>query len=138
MWDADASYTGLTDAHGHIMQYGRSLTQVSLHGASSIPEVTQRITAFIKKLPAEKKKDYSRVIEGGGFDQTKYPGKAFPTAADLNVPELKDRKIFLLRGKLKPQSGHCLFSCVILTCTYSRYPRLLGFACPPGHSEYPR
>jgi predicted amidohydrolase YtcJ len=91
---------GLTDAHGHIMQYGRSLTQVSLHGATSIPEVIQRIKTFINKLPAEKKKDLNRVIEGQGFDQTKYPGKAFPTAADLDVPELKGRKIFLLRGKL--------------------------------------
>ena len=110
LWEADASYTGLTDAHGHIMQYGRSLTQVSLHGATSIPEVIQRITAFIKKLPAEKRKDYSRVIEGGGFDQTKYPGKAFPTAADLDVPELKDRKIFLLRGKPNLPSRYCLSS----------------------------
>jgi hypothetical protein len=93
-----AVYPGLTDAHGHILEYGRSLTQVSLHGAASIGEVVSRIVHFIDKLPAEHKNDFNRIIEGNGFDQTKYPGQQFPTAADLDVPELKGRKVFLVRG----------------------------------------
>lgn len=89
---------GLTDAHGHILEYGHSKTSVKLQGASSIRDVIDRVEKHISALPQHQRDDYNRVIEGLGFDQTRWPGGSFPTAADLDVPSLKNRKIFLVRG----------------------------------------
>lgn len=114
---------GLSDSHGHILEYGHSLTSVSLTGASSIQEVIRRVVQHIEALPNDKRNDYDRIIEGLGFDQTKWPGKQFPTAADLDVPQLDKRKIFLIRGEC--QTDVNLWSSMLI-CFYSRLACMLG------------
>ncbi|KAF9478553.1 hypothetical protein BDN70DRAFT_879782 [Pholiota conissans] len=87
---------GLADAHAHIIENGY-MNQLPLMGSKSIQEVVDRIKSFISTHP-DVSKDPSRWIEGMGWDQTKWPGAQFPTAADLESdPLLKDRLISLSR-----------------------------------------
>ncbi|KAF9460436.1 amidohydrolase family-domain-containing protein [Collybia nuda] len=87
---------GLADAHAHILQYG-SMMELPLATATSIQDVIQRIKEYILAHP-EIQNDKSRWIEGMGWDQTKWSGAEFPTAADLDLdPLLKGRPISLSR-----------------------------------------
>ena len=65
-------YPGFIDAHAHFLGYGRSLFQVDLYDCKSWDEVIKRVQAFVKANPKEK------WICGRGWDQNKFPGKAFP------------------------------------------------------------
>ncbi|KAJ7188611.1 amidohydrolase family-domain-containing protein [Mycena filopes] len=68
-----------------------------LDGSTSVQEVVDRIKAYILAHP-DVHADPSRWIEGMGWDQTKWPGAKFPTAADLSAdPLLRGRPILLLR-----------------------------------------
>ncbi|CAA7262098.1 unnamed protein product [Cyclocybe aegerita] len=87
---------GLADAHAHVIENGYMM-QLPLMGAQSVQDVVDRIKAFITSHP-DVENDKSRWIEGMGWDQTKWPGARFPTAADLNNdPLLKGRLISLSR-----------------------------------------
>lgn len=81
---------GLIDAHGHVMELGFSRLQADLIGAESIPEVIERLRQHAAKLPE------GAWLIGRGWDQTLWPGQAFPTAADLDeiFPE---RPVWLVR-----------------------------------------
>ncbi len=71
-------YPGLIDAHAHFLRYGQSLFAVALYGAASFDEVVQRVQQFVQTHPGE------GWILGRGWDQNKWPGKAFPTNERLN------------------------------------------------------
>ncbi|HEX8462039.1 MAG TPA: amidohydrolase [Segetibacter sp.] len=71
-------YPGFIDAHAHFLGYGQSLFMVDLFGATSWEEVVVRVQQFAKEHPEEK------WIKGRGWDQNKWPGKAYPTNAKLN------------------------------------------------------
>jgi predicted amidohydrolase YtcJ len=71
-------YPGLIDAHGHFVEYGNSLFTDSLYGSASIEEVVQRVKDF-----AAAHRGLPWVI-GRGWDQNKFPGKAFPDNILLN------------------------------------------------------
>ncbi|KAJ7125052.1 amidohydrolase family-domain-containing protein [Mycena epipterygia] len=87
---------GLADAHAHLLQQGYKM-QLELDGAKSVQEVIERIKAYILAHP-DVHADTSRWIEGMGWDQTKWAGAEFPTAADLSSdPLLRGRPILLLR-----------------------------------------
>ncbi|KAJ7928481.1 amidohydrolase family-domain-containing protein [Mycena leptocephala] len=87
---------GIADAHAHLLQQGYKM-QLQLDNAKSVQEVIVRIKAYIVAHP-DVKADPSRWIEGMGWDQTKWPGAKFPTAADLSTdPLLRGRPILLLR-----------------------------------------
>ncbi|KAF8966893.1 amidohydrolase family-domain-containing protein [Flammula alnicola] len=87
---------GLADAHAHVIENGYMM-QLPLVGSNSVQEVVDRIKAYITSHP-EVSNDPTRWIEGMGWDQTKWPGASFPTAADLDTdPLLKDRLISLNR-----------------------------------------
>ncbi|KAJ6593564.1 amidohydrolase family-domain-containing protein [Mycena capillaripes] len=87
---------GLADAHAHLLQQGYKM-QLQLDNAKSVQEVIERIKAYIIAHP-DVHADPSRWIEGMGWDQTKWPGAKFPTAADLSsVPLLRGRPILLFR-----------------------------------------
>jgi hypothetical protein len=70
---------GLTDGHGHLLQYGELLNSVNLFGASSLDEVRQRIKDYITIHPNAGSKD--EWIRGVGWDQAAY-GR-MPTAVRL-------------------------------------------------------
>ncbi|RFM29727.1 amidohydrolase [Deminuibacter soli] len=71
-------YPGFIDAHAHFVGYGQSLFAVALYGSASFDEVVQRVQQFTKEHGSE------AWILGRGWDQNKWPGKAFPTNEQLN------------------------------------------------------
>jgi predicted amidohydrolase YtcJ len=73
-----AVYPGFIDAHAHFARYSESLFTVNLYGSASIGEVVQRVKQFADAHPG------LAWIQGRGWDQNKFPGKAFPDNALLN------------------------------------------------------
>src|SRR4029078_7293706 len=71
-------YPGFIDAHAHFVGYGQSLFTVDLYDSKSMGDVVQRVKAFDSSHPGE------RWILGRGWDQNKFPGKAYPTNEELN------------------------------------------------------
>ncbi|MEO8365788.1 MAG: amidohydrolase [Pseudoxanthomonas sp.] len=81
---------GLIDAHGHVMGLGYALMRVDLVGARDKAEVIARLREYEHQLPA------GAWMLGGGWDQNDWPGKVFPTAADLDAA-FPDRPVWLDR-----------------------------------------
>ena len=85
-----AVYPGFIDAHAHFVGYGQSLFQVDLFGSNSWEEIIDKVKKFAAEHPDE------AWIKGRGWDQNKWPGKAFPTNEKLN--ELfPDKPVLLTR-----------------------------------------
>jgi len=83
-------YPGFVDAHAHFLGYGQSLYAVDLMFANSWEEVLQRVQDFVATHPG------NGWIRGRGWDQNRFPGKAFPTNAELNAL-FPDRPVLLER-----------------------------------------
>jgi predicted amidohydrolase YtcJ len=83
-------YPGFIDGHAHFLGYGQSLYAVDLMFANSWEEVLDRVKAFVASHPG------SGWIRGRGWDQNRFPGKAFPTNAELNAL-FPDRPVLLER-----------------------------------------
>lgn len=83
-------FPGFIDAHAHLLGLGNLLRRVNLVGSSSYDEVIARVKAFSKDVkPGE-------WILGRGWDQTRWPGREFPTHDALsrafpNNPVVLDR-----------------------------------------------
>ncbi len=71
-------YPGFIDAHAHFVGYGQSLFAVDLFGCNSFDEVIERVKKFSAEHPNE------AWIRGRGWDQNKFPGKAYPDNEKLN------------------------------------------------------
>jgi predicted amidohydrolase YtcJ len=81
---------GLTDAHGHLYGLGLSLDVVPLYGAKDFSEVVARVKERAQRaLPNE-------WIIGRGWDQNRWPGQEFPTAAALDAA-IPDHPVWLKR-----------------------------------------
>ena len=70
---------GLTDAHVHVESLAESLETLSLVGVDSLDEVALRVRRAAAALPA------GEWLRGRGWDQNRWPGKQFPTAAVLDA-----------------------------------------------------
>jgi len=81
---------GLIDAHGHMLGLGMTHIQVDLVGASSKQDIVDRLKAGAAKLPK------GAWLVGRGWDQNRWAGKQFPTAADLDAA-FPDRPVYLER-----------------------------------------
>ena len=81
---------GLIDAHGHVMNLGFALLRANLVGARDKSELIARLREFEKTLPE------GAWLLGRGWDQNDWPGKQFPTAADLDAA-FPDRPVWLER-----------------------------------------
>ncbi|WP_188660390.1 amidohydrolase [Arenimonas soli] len=81
---------GLVDAHAHLMNLGFALLRADLVDAASKDEVIRRLQAFEATLPE------GAWLLGRGWDQNDWPGKQFPTAADLDSA-FPDRPVWLER-----------------------------------------
>lgn len=81
---------GLIDAHGHVMGLGYALIRADLVGARDKAEAIARLRAYEKRLPA------GAWLLGSGWDQNDWPGKTFPTAADLDAA-FPERPVWLER-----------------------------------------
>jgi len=71
-------YPGFIDAHAHFVGYGHSLYAADLFGSTSSDEMVRRVQEFAKAHPG------LEWIMGRGWDQNKFPGKAFPDNKKLN------------------------------------------------------
>ena len=81
---------GLTDAHGHLYGLGLSLDTVSLVGLESYEAAIARV-----KERAQRAQPGEWVL-GRGWDQNRWPGKQFPTAAPLDAA-IPDHPVWLRR-----------------------------------------
>ena len=81
---------GLIDAHGHVMALGFGALQLDLTGTTSIADLQQRLKAYAAANPG------SGWIIGRGWNQENWPGKRFPTSADLDAV-VSDRPVWLER-----------------------------------------
>ncbi len=69
---------GIIDAHAHLLHLGTILRTVNLAGSSSYQEAIDRVKAWAKDVkPGE-------WIFGSGWDQTRWPGREFPTHEALS------------------------------------------------------
>jgi hypothetical protein len=80
---------GLTDAHGHLYGLGLSLDTVPLY-AASVEEVVARVKERAARAAA------GEWVLGRGWDQNRWPGKQFPTAAVLDAA-VPDHPVWLRR-----------------------------------------
>ena len=85
-----AVYPGFIDAHAHFLGYGQSLYSVDLMFVPSWEEAITRVKDFAAKHPGK------GWIKGRGWDQNRFPGKQFPTNAELNTL-FPDRPVILER-----------------------------------------
>ena len=85
-----AVYPGFIDAHAHFLGYGQSLYAVDLMFVPSWEEAITRVKDFAAKHPGK------GWIKGRGWDQNRFPGKQFPTNAQLNAL-FPDRPVILER-----------------------------------------
>ncbi len=85
-----AVYPGFIDAHAHFLGYGQSLYAVDLMFVPTWEEAIARVKDFAAKHPGK------GWIKGRGWDQNRFPGKQFPTNAELNIL-FPDRPVLLER-----------------------------------------
>jgi len=83
-------FPGLTDAHGHLYGLGLSLDTVSLVGLSTYDEAIARVKERASHAQP------NEWILGRGWDQNRWPGKQFPTAAPLDAA-FPDHPVWLRR-----------------------------------------
>jgi len=81
---------GLIDAHGHVMGLGLARLQADLTTADSLDKALETLKAHAKTLPE------GAWLTGRGWDQTRWAGQAFPTAADLDAA-FPERPVWLVR-----------------------------------------
>jgi predicted amidohydrolase YtcJ len=84
---------GLTDAHGHVGGLGWTLSHVQLAGTADERELVERVAA---RARADRAAGRTGWLEGHGWDQTRWPGAAFPTRAALTAA-VPDRPVWLSR-----------------------------------------
>jgi predicted amidohydrolase YtcJ len=81
---------GLIDAHGHMESLGATRDEIDLRGVASLDEVARRVKARLDTTPRDS------WITGRSWDQSLWPGGAFPTAAVLDSVA-PDRPVWLRR-----------------------------------------
>ena len=81
---------GLIDAHGHMESLGAAREQLDLRGVASLEEAARRVKEFARSSPT------GSWITGRNWDQSLWPGGAFPTA-DVLDQAVPGRAVWLRR-----------------------------------------
>ncbi|MDF2176820.1 amidohydrolase [Aliiglaciecola sp. CAU 1673] len=81
---------GLIDAHGHLLGLGDNLLQVELREAKSAKDAVAKVAEYAKANP-----DLPWIV-GRGWNQVLWPGKQFPTAAQIDTL-IADKPVWLER-----------------------------------------
>ncbi|SPE45037.1 Amidohydrolase 3 [Candidatus Sulfotelmatobacter sp. SbA7] len=81
---------GFNDAHLHFVSGGLQLDSVQLNDVTRIDEFVRRIAEQVKKTPK------GEWIQGGDWDETKWPGSVLPTK-ELIDPVTPDNPVLLSR-----------------------------------------
>ncbi|WP_373048073.1 amidohydrolase [Vulgatibacter sp.] len=79
---------GLTDAHAHVLGLGIFLAEVDLTGSASEPEVVERVARVAGQGAGW--------LRGFGWDQSRWPGGAFPHQRSLSAA-VPGRPVWLTR-----------------------------------------
>ncbi len=82
-------YPGLLDPHSHFLGYGYSLANADLNGTASWEDTIARVQEHHRRHPAP-------WAAGRGWDQTTWPGQAFPTRDGLDRA-FPDTPVLLVR-----------------------------------------
>jgi len=91
----DFAMPGLVDAHAHLIGLGANQEEVDLRGSRTPEEAARRVKARIDATPGD------GWIIGASWDQSLWPGGAFPTSAPLDAVA-PGRPVWLRRV-----DGHC-------------------------------
>ncbi|KAH9083588.1 amidohydrolase family-domain-containing protein [Lactarius deliciosus] len=94
---------GISDSHAHMLEYGASRL-IPLESARSAKAATALVRRFISS-DEDIKKDPLKFVEGWGWDHTKWAGREFPTAADLDSDPLVRQHRVILEAK----DGHAIW-----------------------------
>lgn len=70
---------GFHDAHLHFMKGALALAQADLNGSTSPKMVADRLAAWLKTHSG------STWVQGRGWDHTSFPGRKYPTRADIDA-----------------------------------------------------
>jgi predicted amidohydrolase YtcJ len=81
---------GFIDSHAHIEGLGDALEMLDLREAKSVNDVVEAVKTVAASTPR------GTWIRGGGWDQTKWPGKEFPDSELLSTVS-PDHPVFLKR-----------------------------------------
>ncbi len=81
---------GLADAHGHVRGLGSSLSTLDLRDAPDASHIATMVAARAARTPG------NGWVTGRGWDQNRWPGKAWPTRAALDAAS-PDRPVLLER-----------------------------------------
>ncbi len=81
---------GLIDAHVHLSDLGAGLEEIDLRGITSLEEVARRVKEKVDAMPGDS------WITGQSWDQSLWPGGAFPNATVLDAVAPK-RPVYLSR-----------------------------------------
>lgn len=70
---------GLTDAHAHLSLMGENLSQLELRGTKSVDEAVGLLKAYLSKQKGR------GTVVGNNWDQSDWPGKAYPDRKSLDA-----------------------------------------------------
>ncbi|KAI0093329.1 amidohydrolase family-domain-containing protein [Irpex rosettiformis] len=94
---------GITDSHTHTLEYG--FTKVlPLEGTRTVRETVGRIRQYIDSKP-DLLADKSKIVEGWGWDHTKWLETTWPSSADLESDPVVAGRPIILQSK----DGHALW-----------------------------
>ncbi|KAI0700891.1 amidohydrolase family-domain-containing protein [Cytidiella melzeri] len=94
---------GITDSHAHILEYG--FTKVlPLEHTRTATETVGRVRAYIESKP-DLLVDKTKIVEGWGWDHTKWSETSWPSAADLESDPIVAGRPIILQSK----DGHALW-----------------------------
>ena len=81
---------GLIDAHGHILNLGKSRLEVDVRGIDSVEKTAKAIAEYGKQNPQ------LSWVKGRGWNQELWKGKQYPTAKDLDE-YFADKPVWITR-----------------------------------------
>lgn len=81
---------GFIDSHGHVAGLGESLENLDFRNAAAVADVQKSVAEAAARRPK------GEWIRGRAWDQTRWPGGQFPTAADLSKAA-PDHPVYLTR-----------------------------------------
>ncbi|EJD03014.1 uncharacterized protein FOMMEDRAFT_146742 [Fomitiporia mediterranea MF3/22] len=88
---------GMSDSHGHILEYGASRLLL-LEGSKDSTEVVGRVRNYILSH-TDILNDSSRFIEGWGWDHTAWPIEKFPSYEELEADSIVRGRPIILQSK---------------------------------------
>ncbi|KJA27750.1 hypothetical protein HYPSUDRAFT_197913 [Hypholoma sublateritium FD-334 SS-4] len=88
---------GLSDSHGHILEYGAT-QELPLESAKSVQDAVALVREYILSTP-EIYNNTSHVVTGGGWDHTIWGPGGWPTSADLDADNIIRGRPVILQSK---------------------------------------